>query len=629
MKFGSAALVFLSLVSACDLLDADEDTGASSTALLTDPMIQNSLVRVTLSRADGSLSVKVKSTGYIWTQTVAQPYTISSITSTSTSITALARLGGESLRVTYTLTPAAAGAGFTASVTSSGERYLLRPNYPYPFTMPEETGYYVQTTTQGGLLFPLSETRDITGLNDFLGYPWWGLTDMTQAMMTILESDYSTAESNSLRSVDKTPIELRYVFMESGTYVDLARYYRNYFFDLNPGLAEDTLASRSRKPGFRNFKDGVYVYFWGPQAQNGTFMTSLYNAGLTNVIAMIYPYSSNLDDEQMNALFTTMKGKGWTVGTYDMFTSMRKAVESGTWYRDLLTGVLGPVAFYAAHREPVWDGLCMKHLMLQEPSQADLILNKIAERGSQATYFDTLIVQLAPCLDASHEDHRLLTSGGVLPATIEENRDYRMEFLDEVRRASTAVGSGEGISQFWAIPHLDYFEGGMMVRLYGSVSETRIGSGDYNLDFRPATDPLPPGMNTDEQHRIPLMELMFHDHIATTWDWRNTNFQHLGTYRKKDLLNALYGTMPMWNMTSTFWSMHRQKFLNSYAFTQRSRSLIGFDDMIDHGYLSTDKKVQYTTWASGIRIIANFDETARTVQGTTIPALDFVIDTTP
>jgi hypothetical protein len=47
--------------------------------------------------------------------------------------------------------------------------------------------------------------------------------------------------------------------------------------------------------------------------------------------------------------------------------------------------------------------------------------------------------------------------------------------------------------------------------------------------------------------------------------------------------------------------------------------------MIGHGWLSTDRELQYTDWASGVRIIANFDSVARDANGVTVPALDFVI----
>jgi hypothetical protein len=152
-----------------------------------------------------------------------------------------------------------------------------------------------------------------------------------------------------------------------------------------------------------------------------------------------------------------------------------------------------------------------------------------------------------------------------------------------------------------------------------------IPSGGYNNDFEPASDPPPPGMNTDEQHRIPLLELQFHDYVASTWNWRNTNFQYLGTSAQKDLFNALYGTMPMWNMTTTLWAAHQQEFLDSYQFQERSRSRVGFDDMVGHGWLSDDRKLQYTDWASGVRIVANFDTSARQTGGMTVPPLDFIV----
>ncbi|HEY4120261.1 MAG TPA: glycoside hydrolase, partial [Byssovorax sp.] len=296
-------------------------------------------------------------------------------------------------------------------------------------------------------------------------------------------------------------------------------------------------------------------------------------------------------------------------------------VAPGSWAEDLLLGNRDPVAFFQMYPTG-WDNSCSQFNAPSSPGDITTLASNI---GLQMMYYDTYVVQYAPCLDASHPNHNpLLPAPAPLPSTLETERQYRADLLDATRAALSAVGSGEGVAPVWAIPHLDYFEGAMMLRTYGEA-ESHIPSGDYNNDFAPATVPPPPGLSVDEQHRIPLFELMFHDHVVSTWNWRNTNFQSLATSAKKDLFNALYGTMPMWNVTTDHWATYGQMYLDSYALQKRSRSVVGFDDMIGHGWLSTDREVQYTDWASGVRIIANFDSVARDANGVTVPALDFVI----
>ena len=158
-----------------------------------------------------------------------------------------------------------------------------------------------------------------------------------------------------------------------------------------------------------------------------------------------------------------------------------------------------------------------------------------------------------------------------------------------------------------------------------------IPSGDYALDFATSIDSGNAGYNTDELHRIPLFELMFHDHVATTWNWRNTNYQNVVTAPKKDLLNALYGTVPMYNISVGLWAAHKAAFLASYNFTRGARSLIGFSDMTGFGYLTDEHEVQYTDWdsAGGPRVVANFGAQSRVVGGMTIPALGYVVTTHP
>jgi hypothetical protein len=99
-----------------------------------------------------------------------------------------------------------------------------------------------------------------------------------------------------------------------------------------------------------------------------------------------------------------------------------------------------------------WDRICAKY---QLPLWLQKAKGLIDSYGTQLFYFDTLVVQLAPCLSPSH------------PSTIEENQQARLELAQETQGLGTVVGSGEGLSPTWAVPGLDFFEGLMSLGTYG------------------------------------------------------------------------------------------------------------------------------------------------------------------
>jgi hypothetical protein len=584
-----------------------------------DAFIKGAHLAVTFSSLDGSLVVEQLDTGDTWTQEIpAQPYAVSGLVATPSSLSATLTRGSASLKIAIAVPADAAELTVAITPTNPLAGYVRNPDYPYPFTLPAVSGYYVQNTSADGALFSLSEKASIQHMYDFLGIPWWGLTDFDKAMMAILESPYLFDDP---AAVVLLPVKLRYCFMKGG-YVELARSYRQRFLAQYPELQSNTLAVRAARSGFANLKNGVYAYFWGSDARNADFMNALYLAGLEHVVAMIYNAAGNTqDDADIKAMYDVARGNGWTAGMYLEPGGNLAAVAPGSWNTSLMLGA-DPVAFFAAHPDN-WERTCSKAKSTTLPTT---ITDTVAATGIELLYYDTFVVQESPCLDASHAGHNpLMSLPSPLPSPFEEERGYRVQLLDFTRGALSGVGSGEGASPAWAIPHLDYFEGGMMLRTYGEMTTTHIPGGDYAKDFVADTEPLPPGLNTDETHRIPLLGLMFHDTVVTTWDWRDSNFQHLGTYRKKNLFNALYGSMPMWNMTAQFWADHQALFLDSYAMQKRARDLVGFDDLVGHGWLSADREVQYTDWASGVRIIANFDSAPRVVDGQTVPALDFIV----
>ena len=400
------------------------------------------------------------------------------------------------------------------------------------------------------------------------------------------------------------PLRINYAFFTQGGYVAQAKAYRDFFLPAHPEMRplRDRVASR---PPVGNLKDGVYVYLWGSSpAEDLQLVSEMKAAGIDRGIAVFYGRHP-ID----RALFDGIKGLGWVAGSYHMATGNLFQVARRGWPDAVLTGQLQPDQLLRESNPRGWDRICARY---QLPRWLEKAKSLIASYGVQLFYFDTLAVQLAPCLSPNH------------PSTIEQNMEARLEIMQKTRDLGTVVGTGEGISPTWALPGVDFFEGLMSLRTY-SDSGLKIPAGGFGTDLGEsyANDAA---VTLDETRRIPLYQLGFHDFVAGTWVWRDTNFQSRPFAWKKDLFNILYGTMPMWHINRRLWESHKADYVASHRALASVRSRIGFAAMTGHGWLTPDRTVQYTDWDSGDRVIVNFGDKPFARADKPIAARSFVIE---
>jgi hypothetical protein len=335
-----------------------------------------------------------------------------------------------------------------------------------------------------------------------------------------------------------------------------------------------------------SLKDGVYIYFWGSSPSDDLqLVRELKAAGIDRGIAVFYGRH-----EIDRPLFDGIKDQRWTAGMYKMPTgNLFQVSQRRSWPTDALLGRVAPDRILAQSNLAGWNRICAKHLL---PEWTDKAKEYVRDYGTQLFYFDTTVVQLAPCL---HPDH---------PSTIEENQEARRAIMRATRDLGMLVGSGEGNSPTWALPELDFFEGLMSIRTYIDTPLS-VPGGDYGKDLG---DSEQEHVTLDYERRVPLYQLAFHDYIGGTWVWRDTNFQSAQFAWKKELFNILYGTMPMWHIDRRLWDLHKKEMLASYQRINSVRSRIGFAEMTGHGWLKADRSVQFTDWDTGDRVIVNFGE---------------------
>ena len=343
------------------------------------------------------------------------------------------------------------------------------------------------------------------------------------------------------------------------------------------------------RPAVGHLQDSVYVYLWGKNpAEDLAVVTEMKAAGIERGIAVF-----NSRHEMDHATCDGIKQLGWVMGKYQMPTgNLFHVSKKRHWPAALLTGKLAPDKFLAESNRKAWDRVCGQQVLKEWPDKAKAVIN---EFGVGLFYFDTLVVQMAPCLSP---DHR---------SSIEENQQARREIMRQTRELGMVVGSGEGNCPTWALPELDFFEGLMSLRTYADI-EFGVSAGGYAKDLTLDEYRQQASFVLDETRRIPLYQLGFHDYVAGTWVWRDTNYQCTPYAWKKDLFNILYATMPMWHIDRSLWESRKAKLIASYQNIASVRKQLGFAEMINHGWLTADRSVQFTDWGTGDRVIVNFGD---------------------
>jgi hypothetical protein len=564
-------------------------------------VIENDVLCVSLAAQDASLTVTDKRNDFVWRQQVAAGFRVmpASVKVSPGSLSAeVTGLGGP-----YSLSirlAADSPHGFDLSLDLPGHKYASPPPYPFPFAAPEGDWFYVQNTTGEGMLMPLAKADEIKDLYEWNGgQPWWGLTDLKRGMSARLDSFRSQAARATIYAV---PMQIHYDFFTDGGYQRLAKEYRSYFLRSNPEMKKlyDRVGER---PAVASLKDGVYVYLWGDSpAEDLQLVREMKAAGVERGIAVFYGRH-----EIDRALFDGIKQLGWTPGMYKMPTgNLFQVSRRRGWPADLLLGRVAPDRFLAQSNLAGWNRVCARHLL---PEWTEKAKEYIRDYGPQLFYFDTTVVQLAPCL---HPDH---------PSTIEENQEARRAIMGATRDLGMLVGSGEGNSPTWALPELDFFEGLMSIRTYIDTPLS-VPGGEYAKDLG---DSEQERVTLDETRRVPLYQLAFHDYVGGTWVWRDTNFQSTQFAWKKELFNVLYGTMPMWHIDRKLWDLHKKEMLASYQRVHAVRDRIGFAEMTNHGWLTPDRSVQFSDWDTDDRVIVNFGDRPIEVGGDAVPARSFVM----
>ena len=199
----------------------------------------------------------------------------------------------------------------------------------------------------------------------------------------------------------------------------------------------------------------------------------------------------------------------------------------------------------------------------------------------------------SPWRECYHPDH---------PMTRSESRHWKMELLRYMsEEAKLVTGSETGHDA--AVPYVHYFEGML------SLGPYRIPDAGRNM--RKLWDDVPERVakfQVGHKYRLPLWELVYHDCVVAQWYWGDYNNKLPAMWQKRDLFNILYGTAPMFMFDSRVWKQYKDRFARSYKNICDVTRAVGYAEMTDHRFLTSERDVQQTTFANGVTVTVNFGE---------------------
>jgi hypothetical protein len=202
------------------------------------------------------------------------------------------------------------------------------------------------------------------------------------------------------------------------------------------------------------------------------------------------------------------------------------------------------------------------------------------------------------------------------PMTRTDSRQAKMELLALVSgKMHLVCGSETGHDA--AVPYVHYFEGML------SLGPYRVP--DSGRDMMRVWTEVPERVakfQLGHAYRLPLWELVYHDCVVAQWYWGDYNNKLPALWDKRDLLNVLYGTPPMFMFNRARWQADRDRFVRSWRTTGPVARAVGYAEMTDHRFLTADRSVQQTAFAGGVTVTVNFGAAAhRLPDGTEVPPM--------
>ncbi len=479
--------------------------------------------------------------------------------------------------------------------------------FPHPFVSPP--GHYLVVPMNEGISYPVEDASIppmhlIAYGGHGISMAFYGVTDGSRGQMTILETPNDASIrierlEGRLTVLPQWDPELgkfgytrkaRLVFFEKGGHVAMAKRYRAYAREI--GLLKTLTEKRKENPNVDLLIGAVNTWCW--DRDSVPIVREMQSAGIDRIL-----WSNQQSEGNLRAL----NELGVLTSRYDIYQDVMAVTNfarlqwihpdwtSNAWPNDIILDPWGQ--WIKGWGVETRDGgmipcgvICDRQAL---PYARERIPADLATRPYRCRFIDTTTAN--PWNECYHPDH---------PMTRTESRKWKMELLRYVS-ADQKLVTGCETGHDAAVPFLHYFEGML------SLGPYRVPDAGRRMQEIWTTVPENVAkFQLGHAYRLPLWELVYHDCVVAQWYWGDYNNKLPALWDKRDLFNLLYGTPPMFMFHRRLWEQNKDRFVQSYRNTCPHIRKIGYEEMTDHRFLTSDRAVQQTVFRNGTQITVNF-----------------------
>jgi hypothetical protein len=561
---------------------------------------------------DGGLTIVDTRIDRTYRSTGAASYVVLDAHASPGQITFQLLTSDDVLTVNGTIQLIADKAEVLITLTSSGPM-LGELAFPRPFST--EAGDLLIMPVNEGISYPVEDDSLPSMRYHMYGghglcMGFWGATDLQGGLMAIVETPDDAAvrvdrwDGNRGRLglapswlPQKTEFgderRIRFVMLEDGGYVAMCKRYREYAksIDRFKTLAE----KRAANPYVDRLIGAVNVWCWDKDPVG--ICHELLDLGIARIL-----YSRRATADQVRA----MDAINVLPSRYDIFQDVMNPENfpslfgrhadwpTEAWPDDVVLRQDGDweKGWRVRGKNDQWFPCGVLCDLRAVDYARKRIPAELATHPYRSRFIDTTTA--SPWRECYHPDH---------PMTRTDSRKAKMELLQYVSdECGLVTGSETGHDA--AVPVVHYFEGMM------SLGPYRIP--DAGRRMQEIVEEVPERVakfQTGHYYRLPLWELVYHDCVVAYWYWGDYNNKLPKLWDRRDLLNALYGTPPMFMFTRKYLQANKDRFVQSYQTTAPVARATGYSEMLSHEWLTADHRVQRTKFANGVTVTVNFGAT--------------------
>ncbi len=595
-----------------------------NTGISGDYVLENDSVKATVHLPDLSvdftnkLSLKTYKTGMA---RFAMVNSVDRLTQGSVRMNA-EMLTGQKSPVTIVLTLE----GKAIKIEISGDAAMkLNSDIRFPGVIPSKPDDYLIIPRATGIMLPVGSSNPFGDFNTYSWkstMPFVGVTNLKDGYMIVTNDQWDASfqfekpvgqsyfsfqfnqkpAKNSL-SYNRTS----YLVLVDNGYIEMCNWYRNHAEKL--GYVKTFNQKLVENPNIGKLMGAVD--FWPLWLNiNPSFLKTVKLMGMDRAI---WNLTGGWGFRDFSVLIDSINSLGFLSGRYDIFTDVWPpdhpewpSFRTEGYPEDVITEANGSLkkGWLAYPNNQPFQGYytCAgTHLAYAKKHvPVDLKTNRYNTR-----FIDVeLAASLEECFSTVH------------PVTRKEDAAARNEVLGYIKNDLDLVTGVEEVHDF-AVANVDYSEGTMTI-----VPAANAGY-DWPKPLEP-TDKTYELQNISPAMRIPLHGLVYHDVHIPTWYTGDGASKVPAFWDDKDLWNILYGTMPLFMPPSLqYWNTNLEKFISGYNLMTTVTRNVGYAKMVDHQFLTSDKKVQQTRFENGWDVTVNFDSIPHDLQNRRLAAKGF------